>query len=62
MQFFGDKKMNGIELLKLELELAELTAANLRIRIEIMKRNLDDSALLEDLEAELPEFLKEQAG
>jgi hypothetical protein len=62
MQFFGDKKMNELELLKLELELAELTAANLRIRIEIMKRNLDDSALLEDLEAELPEFLKEQAS
>ena len=54
--------MNEIELLKLELELAELTAANLRIRIEIMSRNLDDSALLKDLEAELPEFFKEQAS
>ena len=54
--------MNEIELLKLELELAELTAANLRLRIEIMNRNLDDSVLLQDLEAELPEFLKEQAS
>lgn len=54
--------MNELELLKLELELAQLTAINLRIRIKIMKRSLDDSSSLKDLEAELPEFLKEQAG